>query len=251
MREAREQGRGPLGLFLDFDGTLSEIVPLPSDARIREDTARALRQLAHDSELSIAIVSGRSLDDLASQPGLEGLWLVGSHGGEIMAPDGARALLVDPLPARPALEAFLEGALDLGLPVEDKGIAVAAHLRQLDPSTQTTVSARLILQAEHLARAGEVSWIAGNSTIEVRASGATKDRAVRELVSRWPSCALMAVGDGPPDEEMFAEVSRRGGWTAKVGPGPTTASARLSNPAAVACFLRRLADSRGRKGEEG
>jgi len=67
----------------DYDGTLSPIVANPDDARPVRESIIALRALASLSGTHCAVISGRSLSDLANLSALDGqVMLVGSHGSE-------------------------------------------------------------------------------------------------------------------------------------------------------------------------
>ena len=55
-------------LAFDFDGTLAPIVTLPDDARVSIGVAQRLDQLAR--HLPVAIVTGRSVADVALRPAL-------------------------------------------------------------------------------------------------------------------------------------------------------------------------------------
>ena len=67
----------------DYDGTLAPIVDVPGEARPRRESVAALRALAALSDTSVAVISGRSLHDLAALSRLpEEIHLVGSHGTE-------------------------------------------------------------------------------------------------------------------------------------------------------------------------
>ena len=79
-------GRQPL-ICLDFDGTLSEIVPDPDAATLVDGAAEALKQLA--AQCPVAILSGRDLADIRGRVGVPGLWYAGSHGFELSGPDGS------------------------------------------------------------------------------------------------------------------------------------------------------------------
>ena len=124
---------GRAGIFLDFDGTLSEIVHIPSDARPAEGAAELLRDLAR-SYAVVAIVSGRSAHELVEWLGPEvEIW--GAHGAQRatsgrveLSPVAApyRALMRDVLTdAAAAVERLgLEGVV-----VEDKEVMVGLHFR--------------------------------------------------------------------------------------------------------------------------
>ncbi|MCS5616867.1 MAG: hypothetical protein NZ658_02605, partial [Pirellulales bacterium] len=67
----------------DYDGTLSPIVDDPSEAKPVRESIVALRALATLGSTHAAVISGRSLADLAALSSLDGqVMLVGSHGSE-------------------------------------------------------------------------------------------------------------------------------------------------------------------------
>ena len=124
------------GLFLDFDGTLSEIVHIPSEARPIEGTLELLSELSGTLKL-VAIVSGRSATQLHEWlgPGIE-IW--GTHGAERIV-DGHAVLSDLALPHRELMESVIEEAaekmeaLDLpGTILEDKRVMIGLHFRAAD-----------------------------------------------------------------------------------------------------------------------
>lgn len=70
---------------LDFDGTLAPIVANPSEARILPETESVLRTLVEQSAVTVAIVSGRSVEDLRERVEPDAI-LVGNHGLELERP---------------------------------------------------------------------------------------------------------------------------------------------------------------------
>lgn len=73
-------------LFLDYDGTLTPIVATPDLAVLSEEMREAVRQLSE--KYKVAVVSGRATDDVRSKVQLDHLFYAGSHGFEIVLPDG-------------------------------------------------------------------------------------------------------------------------------------------------------------------
>ena len=121
------------GIFADFDGTLSEIVHVPHDARPLEGAVDVLARLAERFAL-LAIVSGRSAVQLAEWlgPSVE-IW--GTHGAEY-ARGGSitmteRAGRYEELMAKVRAEAEEAVArMDLeGVVIEDKRIMIGLHFR--------------------------------------------------------------------------------------------------------------------------
>src|SRR5688572_27138209 len=68
------------GIFTDFDGTLSRIVEIPSEARPIEGARDLLRRLAERYAL-VSIVSGRSAKELLAWLGSD-IEIWGVHGAE-------------------------------------------------------------------------------------------------------------------------------------------------------------------------
>jgi trehalose 6-phosphate phosphatase len=121
------------GLFLDFDGTLSEIVHLPWEARPIEGVKEILEAAAKRFAL-VAVVSGRSAQQLVDWLGPEvEIW--GVHGAERTI--GGNVALVDEAQAysdlmRQVKEEAEREIVELDLPgvvVEDKGVMVGLHFR--------------------------------------------------------------------------------------------------------------------------
>lgn len=242
---ARAARAGGLALLLDYDGTLSELAPTPDQAVARPGAVAALERLVARPDLRVAVVSGRGLDDLAGHVRVAGVWLAGSHGAHLRAPDGARTALVGES-ARPALSTFLRVARALAGPrtiIEDKEAAVAVHLRGLDPALAAALAADLERLAGPLVAAAPVEWTTGKAVVELRARGATKGRAATTLLDGWGrGLHPVAVGDDLTDEDLLAAVLARGGLAIKVGPGLTVAHHRLADPEAVERWLIALSD---------
>ena len=121
------------GIFLDFDGTLSEIAHLPGEARPLPGVAQRLEFLAKRFGL-VAIVSGRAAHQLLEWlgPNIE-IW--GIHGAERTI-DGAVALseraavytdLMRGVKEEAAAE--LERLALEGVLLEDKGVMMSLHFR--------------------------------------------------------------------------------------------------------------------------
>jgi trehalose 6-phosphate phosphatase len=126
-------GADRAGLFLDFDGTLSEIVRIPSEARPLPDVPELLDLLDRRFAV-VAVVSGRSAVELVDWlgPGVE-IW--GVHGAErnvdgrvVLSDHAARYAELMSRVRDEATEAV--AMLDLpGVVIEDKRVMVGLHFR--------------------------------------------------------------------------------------------------------------------------
>ncbi|OPY16583.1 MAG: Trehalose-phosphate phosphatase [Syntrophus sp. PtaB.Bin075] len=231
---ARLAGR-ELFLCLDFDGTLAPIVEQPELAAIPDDIRRLLAVL--QEHYPVAVISGRSLDDIRHRVGLPGLVYAGSHGTETEKGVGVAG-------GRAALDAFLAAVRQAlacfpGIQIEDKGLTVSIHFRRIAP----VLLGNFLDSFQGIARkfAGTVSVIEGRKVFEIRPQGAAgKGDAVRQLLKGIGKGRLpVYMGDDTNDEDAF-RVVRGDGITVAVG-GSTEAEFYLRNQGEVSKFLALLA----------
>lgn len=201
-------------LALDFDGTLSPIVPDPERAYAHPASIAALRRIAPHL-LQVAVITGRpaaqavELGGLADGAGLEHLVVMGQYGvevweaatGEVVAPPVPEAIIA----VRAALPALVAAAGHPDAWIEDKGRAVAVHTRRLvDPAgafTDLTGPVRA-LAAEHSLRVEP-----GKNVLEIRAGGFDKGDAVRSLVARLDPGTFVYAGDDLGDIAAYDAVA--------------------------------------------
>lgn len=86
-----------LALLLDYDGTLAPIATHPDLAILPLETKNVLQRLSNMSDVYIAIISGRNVNNVKSMVGIDGITYAGNHGLEILHPDGSK--FVHPMPA--------------------------------------------------------------------------------------------------------------------------------------------------------
>jgi trehalose 6-phosphate phosphatase len=242
------------GLFLDYDGTLSEIVHVPSEARPLSGARRLLESLAARFAL-VSVVSGRSAHQLLEWLG-EGIEIWGVHGTERAV--GGRVEIIDA--ATPFVELMatvraqaerMIGELDLpGVFLEDKGVMLALHFR----AAQDVEAARRALDelagslaAEHgLKRAG------GRLAFELRPPiDVTKANIVLTRTREEKLAAAMFVGYDRVDIPAFEaldELAEEGVTTVRVAVDSNEAPAELlkradivvNGPAGTIDLLRKL-----------
>ena len=234
---------GRPAIFLDYDGTLTPIVPDPKAARIGDAERSILRTLAR--KVPVAIVSGRNLDDLQSLVAVEGLVYAGNHGWEIEGPgiELFRPPLDDQtkVALEQALAALADGTRHLaGVSVEQKRFAIAVHTRRAGPAERDAAVAKAVKAAEELDGLG---LTLGKEIAELRPAVAWhKGRAVGHILDTFqPSRIPLYIGDDSTDEDAFAEVSLRHGIGVLVGPPALTqAGFRLADPGEVLAFITAL-----------
>jgi len=181
------------GLFLDFDGVLAPIVDRPDDARAPEETRVELERLARRYAL-VAVVSGRSGDDVRRRLGAEGVVAVGSHGLEL-----------DPAAEdwREQIDAF---AATVDWPdIERKALTVAFHYR----TAADEGGARSALEdVARRARAAGLRASFGRKVLEVLPPlAANKGTAVRRLLAETGLHRALVAGDDTTDLDAFHAVA--------------------------------------------
>ena len=124
-----------LALLLDYDGTLAPIAPHPDLAIIPPETKKVLQRLANMPDVNIAIISGRSLENVKQMVGIEGLTYAGNHGFQITHPDGS--VFRYPVPhdyeeKLKKLKEYLSEVSFKGAWMEDKGTGISFHFREVD-----------------------------------------------------------------------------------------------------------------------
>jgi trehalose 6-phosphate phosphatase len=242
-------------LCLDFDGTLSPIVPDPEAARPLEGVVELLGRLAARFA-AVALVSGRPADYLADHAAAPGVRYLGLYGLQEIR-DGH--LWVDPhLEAgRPAVEAAHQGLRDhaavrgSGAWLEDKRYAVAVHTRRVaDPQRWAEPIDKT---AREIAARHGLEVVPGKLVWELRpAVPSDKGDAVRKLVASSGARSVVVAGDDLGDLAAFAaaaQLAAQGGDALRVAvrsaeaPEPLLADADLvvEGPPGLREFLERLA----------
>jgi trehalose 6-phosphate phosphatase len=223
----------------DFDGTLAPIVPVPHEARLPARTAAALGRLC--ARVPVAIVTGRSVDDMTRRLPCAPAYLLGNHGGEGMPGSDVAQ--------RPALEATVAGwvaALREALPdagpssgvlIEDKGLSLSLHYRL---ASDRQAALRAIEEA-----AGRLApparAIGGKCVLNLLPPGAPdKGEAVSALARIEGADRVFYVGDDVTDERVF-ETAPADWVTVRVGLAPDSAARWfVHTPAEVGMLLQWL-----------
>jgi trehalose-phosphatase len=208
-------------LLLDYDGTLTPIVPHPDAACLSPTIAELVRMLANHPRYRVAIVSGRALNDLRRRVAVNGLFLGGNHGLEIEGPEG-RYEYPEAQRMRPHIQALVEGLRrDLaeipGAFIEDKGVTLSVHHRGVPETWVQTVKDRLDERIRPAVEAGLLRLSTGKAVLEVRPHVPwDKGEAVRWMVDRLgrdisaTSVLAIYLGDDETDEDAFRALASTG-----------------------------------------
>ena len=160
---------GSAGVFLDFDGTLSDIVHHPQDARPVEGARDLLDDLARKFKV-VAIVSGRSARDLVEWLGPEvEIW--GTHGAEravggvVEIAEGLKPHIELMARVKDEADAAMR-SLQSGIYLEDKTVMLGLHFRAAEDVEAARLSLRSL--AEELAERHGLTIAGGRLAYELR-----------------------------------------------------------------------------------
>lgn len=223
-------------LALDFDGTLSHVVADPARAFAHPESVAALARLGRRLG-AIAVVTGRpvrqarELGGFVGLDGLENLVICGQYGAERW--DASTGQVTEPEPPEAVVQLSDElprWLADHGAEqarIEDKGLAVAVHVRGLDPALQVALEPPL----RRLAAERGLAVEPGRQVIELRAPGVDKGMALTGLVEETGARHVVYAGDDLGDMPAFeaVEAMRRDG-----GSGFLVCSASTEQDALVA-----------------
>ena len=202
-------------LVTDFDGTLAEIAPDPTEAHILPASLAALRRLAALLR-RVAVLSSRPASDLERLLPLRGIDLIGDSGVVDITPDERARLDLFNVKAAQLLSGFS------GVWIEMKPGGTAVHHRKarVDPS-EILGLIKPLLESTHLKAQP------GRRVIEVIPREHPKGDALAALVQRRRPEGVVCLGDDENDRPMFDYLRRSGRPHLTVGVASDEARADL------------------------
>jgi trehalose 6-phosphate phosphatase len=214
--------QGTLMAF-DFDGTLAPIVDDPAEARALPGVVKAAAGLSARIG-HVAIITGRpagtavELAGLSAATGLDGLVVLGQYGIERWDGSSREVTTVDPPPGldvvRREISRVIAAAGVTDAVVEDKGLALAVHVRRSAAPAEAFDRLRGPLFA--LAERTGLTAEPGRLVIELRPAGMDKGKALLGLASEFGATTLVFTGDDLGDLAAFDAVDA---WRATGGAG--------------------------------
>jgi len=255
LQAARRQGRTLLLMF-DYDGTLTPIVEHPDLAVLAPEVRGVLRGLAEQPGVRIAILSGRSLEDLKRLVQVPGIDYAGCGGLELQLggvvtqhPQAAkaRALLSE---VRCRLEQRVSPFA--GAWIEVKPLGLTVHFREV--AEDRVEALRASLREALKPGADALRVLPGPAALEIFPEvGWSKGTAVRMMVQHAGQGALAPCyfGDHANDASAFEAVAALGGMAVGIGESaPASARFRLTDSHAVHDLLASLLEMLDRAAQQ-
>ncbi|MEJ2720307.1 MAG: trehalose-phosphatase [bacterium] len=205
-----------LGLFLDYDGTLTPIVRRPEDAILSDEMRTLIERLA--GACTVAVVSGRDRRDVEKIVGIDTLVYAGSHGYDIKGPgglalehDAARKVLPDIDDVeRELIDAIGEIS---GARVERKRFAVAVHYREVEDEADVRKIEQMVDEAQE--RHPALRKMSGKRVFELQPDvewdkGHAVEWLRESLGMDGDDTITIYIGDDTTDEDAFRMLRRHG-----------------------------------------
>jgi trehalose 6-phosphate phosphatase len=231
-------------ILLDVDGTILDLAATPREVWVPPSLRHDIARLSERTGGAVALVSGRSLNDLDLLFSPLQLPAVGGHGAEFRPQVGGEPDLRRTTPLDAALKRKFAtvAKIGAGIVIEDKTYSIALHFR-LAPDLENVVKDAVTrICAENPSASIEI--LHGKSVVEIKQVGFNKGTAVRELM-RLPPFAdrhPIFIGDDITDESVFEIISEFDGLAFSVGRTVEGVDGHFEKPEAVRGWLTRIAD---------
>jgi trehalose 6-phosphate phosphatase len=233
-------------VLLDIDGTLLDLAPTPREVWVPPGLATTLNRLLDRTAGALALVSGRSLNDIDLIFAPEQFPAVGGHGAEMRISGDSEAVATWAAPMDKELKRRLAAIARLspGILLEDKGYSLALHYRLAPHAEKAIYEAVSLIRADLPDAAIEV--MPGKCVCEIKHSGFNKASGVSELMSHEPFKGRrpIFIGDDVTDESVFAIMPDLGGVAFSVGRRAQGVAHHFDEPRDVREWLARLIDGK-------
>ena len=238
-------GNGPFALFLDVDGTLLDLADRPSAVSTPSGLVRSLAKAERKLQGALALVSGRTIEELDSLFAPLRLPASGVHGAQLrIHPDRQPSSAPEAVALPSSLWAKLTEALREfpGTFAENKIYSFAIHYR-LAPGAEAPLR-QLLMRLVESERRAAIQIVSAHCALELKAPGFDKGGAIAAFLSRHPFLGRtpIFIGDDATDEAGFAVVAARGGYASSVGQSRPGALAAFDEPRAVRDWLAGFAE---------
>jgi trehalose 6-phosphate phosphatase len=238
------QRLGDCAVLLDIDGTLLDLAPTPREVWVPPGLAETLKRLLEKTSGALALVSGRSLNDIDLIFAPEQFPAVGGHGAEMRISIDSESVATHAPPMDKELKRRLAAIAKLspGILLEDKGYSLALHYR-LAPHAEKAIYEAVSLIRADLPNA-PIEVLPGKCVCEIKHSGFNKASGVLELMTHGPFKGRLPffIGDDVTDESVFAIMPDLGGLAFSVGRRAQGVAGHFDEPRDVREWLARLVD---------
>lgn len=231
-------------ILLDIDGTLLDLMPTPREVWVPPGLAKTLNRLLARTSGALALVSGRSLNDIDLIFAPDQFPAIGGHGAEMrLSGEGRGVTEAPPLDQELKRRLAAIARLSPGILLEDKGYSLALHYR-LAPQAEKAIG-QAIAEIRADMRDAPIEVLPGKCVFEIKSSAFTKANGVRQLMQHAPFKGRrpIFIGDDVTDESVFVIMPQFNGVAFSVGRRVAGVAGHFDAPRDVRAFLARLVDN--------
>lgn len=198
---------GRFGLFVDYDGTISKIVPNYKEAQIDKLCKQYLVVLCEQLPM-VAAVSGRAAATIQRWINIDKMIYVGNHGmerwqnGKSVVPQELREYSENMIKVVHEITPLLDAE---GIFIEDKNLSIAIHYRMNPNHEQAEI---MVMQIASQAAAKYGLQIMHNKMIVelVPPTTINKGAAINSLIKEYGLDSAIYIGDDVTDIDAFKAI---------------------------------------------
>ena len=229
-------------LLLDIDGTLLDFAATPREVWVPPELAISLSRLTQLTSGALAMVSGRSLNDIDLIFAPQVFPAVGGHGAELRRSSSSETIAVQASPLDKELKRRLAALAKIspGILLEDKGYSLALHYRLAPHAADEIFRGVSAIQADMPEQLIEI--LPGKSVCEIKHSGFTKATGVIQLMDTAPFKGRRPIflGDDVTDQSVFTIMPEMNGIAFAVGFHAAGVDGYFDGPSNVRSWLEQL-----------
>ncbi|XP_055546014.1 uncharacterized protein LOC129730588 [Wyeomyia smithii] len=205
-----------IALLLDYDGALAEIPDRPELSVIPPETKETLRNIVNSGKAFVAIISGRSADDVQEKVGIANIIYSGNHGLEVLHPDGTRHNQAIPKAVSDNFDRMIdqlnEEVAHNGAWVQNKQFSISLHYRDMDPRLvpEMVQKARRIIESHGYRADSAYQVLDGNPPIEWNKGRAAEYILGANFDKDWKRRKVIFAGDDATDEHVMVLLKGSG-----------------------------------------
>lgn len=228
-------------ILLDYDGTLTPLMPRPEQAKPNSELRQLLKRLS--SKAHVVVISGRDhkvLDDWLGDLPIDfaaehGLFYREDGGGWQTTRDNDQSWKESIKPMMQKLCNDLPGSL-----LEEAAGTLNWHYRDVsDQNIARRAANNLIKDLEPTVARLNLSILDGSKVVTVKLGGTDKGRVAQHWLAMRDWDFILAAGDDTTDEFLFTAMPP-GAYTIKIGTGESAANFYLKSPATFLSLLQSI-----------
>lgn len=203
-------------LFLDYDGTLVSFKPKAEQAKPSKKLAEIIKKISSKKNITVSIISGRTLKELKYFFPLKNLILASNHGIEIVFPSKKAFLFKKAIKAVSLIKKVDFASREKfskikGILFQNKKYAFVLHYRNVSKKEHPKMRRQFRELAKAVDSKNQLEVIEGAMVLESKPKGWDKGKAVKLILKkekRKKEDLVFYFGDDFTDEDAFKVLKK-------------------------------------------